>query len=216
MSIRINQELNNIKNGVNNLNIATTDNTQAILDETTRATAAEAILTTEINNITTLTGINNVFSMFKTIADRPLATSFQMWSTYDTVIKSSPYISYEAPNVNTGGVNTGFICQTAGYFKLEYIINVKNEAYNERVCWFSRIMVNGAEIQQRTFIYTRSNDNMYIQYGRATVSMIHYLNPNDYVQLLTIVAKESSDFNNNYYGLIGDTGSNFIFTYLGV
>ena len=37
MSIRINQEPNNIKNGVNNLNIATADNTQAILTETTRA-----------------------------------------------------------------------------------------------------------------------------------------------------------------------------------
>jgi len=37
MSIRINQELNNIKNSLNNLNITGTDNTQAILTETTRA-----------------------------------------------------------------------------------------------------------------------------------------------------------------------------------
>ena len=41
MSIRINQELNNIKNSINNLNITGTDNKQAILDETTRATNQE-------------------------------------------------------------------------------------------------------------------------------------------------------------------------------
>ena len=51
MSIIINQELNNIKNGVNNLNIVTTDNTQAILDETTRATTAEGALTTETDRL---------------------------------------------------------------------------------------------------------------------------------------------------------------------
>ena len=37
MSIRINQELNNIKNSVNNLNIIGTDNKQAILTEKERA-----------------------------------------------------------------------------------------------------------------------------------------------------------------------------------
>ena len=41
MSIRINQELNNIKNSVNNLNITGSDNTQSIIDETTRATNQE-------------------------------------------------------------------------------------------------------------------------------------------------------------------------------
>jgi len=41
MSIRINQEINNIRNGVKNLNIVTTDNTQAILDEATLARANE-------------------------------------------------------------------------------------------------------------------------------------------------------------------------------
>jgi len=153
--------------------------------------------------------------MCKTTADRPFGINYQMWSSYDTLIKSSPHITYVAPDVNTGGVDTGFIAQTAGYYKLEYIINVKNETYTERVCWFSKNMVNGSDIQQRTFIYTRSNDNMYIQYGSATVSMIHYLNPNDYIQLLTLVAKNSNYFNDNYTGLIGDTGSNFIITYLG-
>ena len=162
---------------------------QAISDEVARAVGIESGLQTDINAITPLIGINNVFSMSKTTADRPIWSSLQMWSTYDTIIKSSSHISYVAPNVNTGGVNTGFICQTSGYYKIEYIINVKNEAYNERVCWWSTIMINGSDIQQKSFIYTRSNDNMYIQYGSATVSMIHYLNVNDYVQLLTLVAK---------------------------
>ena len=37
MSIRINQELNNIRNSTSSLNIVTTDNKPAILTETTRA-----------------------------------------------------------------------------------------------------------------------------------------------------------------------------------
>ena len=41
MSIRVYQEINNIRNGVKNLNIVTTDNTQAILDEATLARANE-------------------------------------------------------------------------------------------------------------------------------------------------------------------------------
>jgi len=41
MSIKINQEINNIRNGVKNLNIATTDNTQAILDEAILARSNE-------------------------------------------------------------------------------------------------------------------------------------------------------------------------------
>jgi len=36
MSIGINQEINNIKNSINNLNTVGADNTQAILDEQTR------------------------------------------------------------------------------------------------------------------------------------------------------------------------------------
>ena len=271
MSFKINQEINNIKNSVNNLNITTSDNTQsimgeearakgiennilgallieknrakyaeqaneqAILSEMGRAKAAEALnaqsildkaattvvsvesnLQSQINNIKAITGINNVFSIIKTTPDRPLATNFQMWSSYNNIIKSSPYITYVAPDVNNGGVNTGFICQTAGYYKIEYILNVKNETYMDRVCWFSKIMINGAGIQQRTFIYTRANDVMYVQYGSASAAIIQYCNQNDYIQLLTLVAKNSNYFNNNFDGLIGDTGSNFIITYLGL
>ena len=234
MSIRINQELNNIKNSVNNLNITISDNTQSIMGEEARAKAAEALnaqaiidkaanvvsiesnLQSQINNIKAITGINNVFSIIKTTPDRPLATNFQMWSSYNNIIKSSPYITYVAPDVNNGGANTGFICQTAGYYKIEYILNVKNETYMDRVCWFSKIMINGAGIQQRTFIYTRANDVMYVQYGSASAATIQYCNQNDYIQLLTLVAKNSNYFNNNFEGLIGDTGSNFIITYLGL
>jgi len=86
--------------------------------------------------------------------------------------------------------------------------------YPDRVCWYSRIMINNVGIE-RTFIYTRANNVMYVQYGSSSGSIIKYCNQNDYIQLLTLVAKNSRFFNDNFDNLRGDTGSNIVITYLG-
>jgi len=56
---------------------------------------------------------------------------------------------------------------------------------------------------------------MYVQHGSAGGSVIKYCNQNDYIHLLTLVAKNSRYFNDNFDGLRCDVGSNIIITYLG-
>ena len=153
--------------------------------------------------------------MIKTNQDIPGAGVFTLYTSFNTTIKTSPYINYVAPNINTGGANTGCICQVSGYYKIEYCFNAMNMAFPDRVAWYSRIMINNVHIDQRTFIYTRANNEMYVQHGSASGSIIKYCNQNDYIQLLTLVAKNSKYFNDNFDYLRGDVGSNIIITFLG-
>ena len=153
--------------------------------------------------------------MIKTNQDIPGAGLFILYTTFNTTLKTSPYITYVAPNINTGGANTGFICQVSGYYKIEYCFNALNMNYPDRVCWYSRIMINNVDIDQRTFIYTRANNEMYVQHGSASGSMIQYCNQNDYIQLLSLVSKNSKYFNDNFDYLRGDSGSNVVISYLG-
>jgi len=183
----------------------------AIVATTSLTTTMQA----EIDALKLLVGINNVFSMIKTDQNIPGAGVFTLYTSFNTTIKTSPYISYVAPNINTGGSDTGFICQASGYYKIEYCFNAINMDYPDRVCWYSRIMINNVGKDQRTFIYTRANNVMYVQYGCASGSIIKYCNQNDYIQLLTLVAKNSKYFNDHFDNLRGDTGSNIIMTFLG-
>jgi len=210
----------------------------ALGDEVTRALGVESGLTTDLNNLSSVVSgasissaasetlmqaeidalknpINNIFSMIKTNQDIPNIGVFTLYTRFNTTIKTSPYITYVAPNINTGGINTGCICQQSGYYKIEYCFNAMNMDYPDRVNWYTRIMINNASIDQRTFIYTRANNFMYVQHGSASGSVIKYCNQNDYIQLLTLVAKNSRYFNDSFDNLRGDVGSNIIITYLG-
>jgi len=77
-------------------------------------------------------------------------------------------------------------------------------------------MINNISKGQRSFIYTRENNDMYVQHGSAGSSIIHYCNQNDYIQLLTLVAKNSKYLNDDFVGLRGDIGTYIIITYLGL
>ena len=57
---------------------------------------------------------------------------------------------------------------------------------------------------------------MYVQHGSAGSSIIHYCYQNDYLQLLTLVAKNYEYFNDDFIGLRGDIGTNIIIIYLGL
>ena len=211
---------------------------QAIGDEVARATGAESGLNTDISNLTSVVSgasvssaasetlmqaeidalknpINNIFSMIKTTQDIPNAGVYSLYTSFDTTIKTSPYITYVAVNINTGGANTGCICQVSGYYKIEYCFTSWNVNYHDRVSWWTRIFINGSHVEQRSFIYTRGSDILYAQYGSSTGSIIKYCNQNDYIFLKTLVSKNSRYYNDTFNDLRGDIGSNIIITFLG-
>ena len=86
----------------------------------------------EIDALKPLVGINNVFSIIKKSQDIPAGGVYTLYSSFDTIIKTSPYITYVYPNINTGGANTGCICQASGYYKIEYCFNSWNVNYPDR------------------------------------------------------------------------------------
>ena len=165
---------------------------QAIGDEVARATAEEYALSQRIaleiaTDATTISTdllqaeinalknpINNIFSMIKTTQDIPNAGVYSLYTSFDTTIKTSPYITYVAVNINTGGANTGCICQVSGYYKIEYCFTSWNVNYHDRVSWWTRIFINGSHVEQRSFIYTRGSDILYAQYGSSTGSIIKF------------------------------------------
>ena len=56
--------------------------------------------------------------MIKTNQDIPVAGGYTLYSSFNSIIKTSPYITYVNPNINTGGFQTGCICQASGYYKI--------------------------------------------------------------------------------------------------
>jgi hypothetical protein len=71
-------------------------------------------------------------------------------------------------------------------------------------------MKNNVPESAQTFIYTRADNDLYAQYGSASTTYVDDFAVNDYLQLQTLVAKNSPLFNNDFTGLRGFTGSQFV------
>ena len=97
---------------------------------------------------------------------------------------------------------------------MDYKFNCFNSTYNNRVCWWSRPVVNGTALSNKSFIYTRGNNAQYGQYGSSSNSFTINLQVGDYIHLFTKVAKNSPAFNNDWSGLRGDNDSMMRLTYL--
>ena len=93
------------------------------------STSSTNLLQAEIHSLKPLVGISNVFSIIKKSQDIPAGGVYTLYSSFDTIIKTSSYITYINPNINTGGFQTGCICQATGYYKIEYCFNVMNDTY---------------------------------------------------------------------------------------
>ena len=97
---------------------------------------------------------------------------------------------------------------------MDYKFNCFNSTYNNRVCWWTRPVVNGTPLSNKSFIYTRGNNSQYAQYGSNSNSFTINLQVGDYLHLFTKVAKNSPLFNNDWIGLRGDNDSMMRLTYL--
>ena len=154
--------------------------------------------------------VSRVYARINQINEAPLSTSLFYYTTFDTLTLDCPNVSFTPPNINTGGVNAGFIINTQGTYKITYTQCVHSISYTNRVNWWTRLLKNGTPQFCATFIYTRSDNSQYGQYGSGCTSQILVLEVGDYLQLQTRVAKNSPAFNNNFSGLEGYSGSSFI------
>ena len=153
---------------------------------------------------------SRVYARINQNNEAPLSTSLFYYTRFDTLTLDCPHVSFSTPNINTGGANSGFIINTQGTYKITYTQCVHNISYTNRVCWWTRLLLNGTPQFCATFIYTRSDNSQYAQYGSGSTSQILVLEVGDYLQLQTRAAKNSSAFNNDFSGLEGYSGSSFI------
>ena len=153
---------------------------------------------------------SRVYARITQNTESPLDSSLVYYTTFNTLTLNSPHVSFTPPNISTGGANTGFIINTQGTYKITFTQCVHSISYTNRVAWWTRLLVNGTPQYCATFIYTRSDNSQYAQYGSGSTSQILVLEVGDYLQLRTNVAKNSAAFNNNWTGLEGYSGSSFI------
>ena len=177
-----------------------------VLTPNTPSAGITEIKTTEI------TPLSRIYERNKNNQDAP--TGQNCHTDFNVLVQNSIYCSYVTPNINTGGTGTGIIINVAGNYKLDYKFNCFNSTYNNRVCWWSRPVVNGTALSNKSFIYTRGNNAQYGQYGSSSNSFTINLQVGDYIHLFTKVAKNSPAFNNDWSGLRGDNDSMMRLTYL--
>ena len=74
--------------------------------------------------------------------------------------------------------------------------------------WFTRLLKNGVWEKKQGFTYlsTYGNNKQYQQQETGSAIVIIDCAVNDYLQLLTIVAKTSPTYNNNFSGLNSNGG----------
>ena len=155
--------------------------------------------------------ISRIFSRTQAAPETPSSTSLLYYTTFNaSTPASSPHVTYVAPNIDTGGANTGFIIQTAGTYKVTFTICVHSVSYNNRVSWWTRLLKNNATTGLQSFIYTRGDNTSFAQYGSASATYISNFAVNDYLQIQTLVAKNSPLYNNNFDLLRGFSGSQFV------
>jgi len=176
-------------------------------------TLEEDTPTAGITQISTLPLISKIYSRGKTQLDAPTGT--ELYTNFNVLDQNSIYCNWVAPDINSVVPNTGIIILISGMYKLDYTFNAYNNAYNNRVNWFSRILVNGADnTSKRTFIYTRGDQTSFSQYGSSSTSYVKYFSAGDYLLLKTTCAKNSPVHNNDFTGLRGDIGSTITLQYL--
>ncbi len=151
--------------------------------------------------------VSRVFAARTTGLQQPNPSGNDYYTNHDQIDQASSHVNYVAVPISNGGVNTGAIIQTAGTYKITFTQQVYNNSYTNRVSWWSRATKNNTPTGAQTFVYTRSDQSQYAQYGSNSVTWIETCAVNDYLQVWTTVAKNSPAYNNNWSGLRGGIGS---------
>jgi hypothetical protein len=178
-----------------------------------------SITTAEIVNLSSpLVGASRYYSRRQTLEQTPGDANLTYYQNYDTLVADSVYVSWAAPNLATGGANTGFLIQTAGIYRIEYTFNAHSQTYNNRVNWFTRLYKNGSTFDNNryvTFTYTRGDDTSFSQWSTANTFCIVTLAAGDFIHTVTTVAKNTPIHNNNWTGLRASWGATCSLEYLG-
>jgi len=207
--------------GAGNINITGSIQTTGILSGTTltgdlsgNLSAGTGIVLSTAAGVTNISNsapyqlpVSRIFAARTTGLQQPNQSGNNYYTDYDLIDQTSSHVTYVAVPISTGGANTGAIIQTAGTYKITFTQHVYNNSFTNRVSWWSRATKNNTPTGAQTFIYTRSDQSQYAQYGSNSITWIETCAVNDYLQVWSVVAKNSPLYNNNWDGLRGGSGS---------
>jgi hypothetical protein len=183
--------------------------------ETSNITAGSGITIQAANNLTTISELPNksktTSRYINTQTPGSVLTYMPNFTT--TLSYTQPHFNYITINI-TSSNNTGFICQIAGYYRIDYSMSFQNNSYLDRASVWTRIYVNNAALLSGiSFCYIRLNT--YGTVGTCSGSAVVNLNIGNNIDLRCAIAKNSASYNNDFSGFTGIAGSGIILTYLG-
>jgi hypothetical protein len=158
------------------------------------------------------TGAINCFYGNATVAGSTNTSAVYQFNT--TSYNTSSLITKVNVAQNAPAANTGFIIQTAGWYKIDVSVPCGNNTYTDRVTWQGEITVDGTGLNDNAYGYSRHND-----YGfrvQLTMTAVYYLDVNEYVWYKITVAKATgTGFTDDFSGLSLYAGGQIVFTFLG-
>ena len=123
--------------------------------------------------------------------------------------------TYTTPN-NSGNANQQFICQKAGYYKIDYSIICFSVSYGNRVQWYVEPLLNNVVQIGRSWGYTRAHvTGGFVWSCNCTATIVLNLAVNDYFGFRIRVAKNDTSVGDNFSGLGFVAGSVCTLQYLG-
>ena len=198
---------------------------------TTTDLTVESLTATDLNASTINTSLINVSAFGST--DNLVGKS-SMYSRVTTSQFYSPpgttteYVNFQAAvYANTdlftyvtpvdGGANEGFICQKAGYYKIDYSVQCFSINYQNRIQWLMIPILNNVNVDGKSQGYTRAGvlGSGFVWACNCTASMVLLFAVNDYFGLKIKCAKNDTTANDNFDSTGIDIGSTCNFQYLG-
>jgi hypothetical protein len=116
-----------------------------------------------------------------------------------------------------GGANEGFICQKAGYYKIDYSVQCFSINYQNRIQWLMIPILNNTNTDGKSQGYTRAGvlGAGFVWACNCTSSMVLFFEVNDYFGLKIKCAKNDTTADDNFDSTGIDIGSTCNFQYLG-
>jgi hypothetical protein len=164
----------------------------------------------------TLTGIGSgkvsTNVVFSTLYSTDTEFFPDIWDDQELV--DSNYYTYTTPTPTTNNSNEGIKILVAGYYRISYTLNLKNDSFNNRVNVRTRALRNGGLMNKGiSFSYLR--DQNFVQIGTCSTTFINIFSVDDFIKLQFQVSKNDTSFGDTLDGCELLSNTNLIIEYLG-
>ena len=163
-----------------------------------------------------LVGKSSIYSRYTSSQVQPGGITIYYQNFQSETYANTDLFTYVTPT-NAGSAGQGFVCQKAGYYKIDYSIICFSVTYYNRVQWYIEPLLNNAVQVGRSWGYSRSGvvNNGYVWSCNCGATIVLNFNVGDYFGFRVRVAKNDSTIGDDFNSLGLDSGSVCTLQYLG-